>query len=72
MTFSPAKTRLDYINDFFADCWTNCAIKVGFAHKRSKLILGRQPATTIFLFFGACFMASIMRFSVGPLTAQVL
>ena len=26
----------------------------------------------IFLFFGVCFMALIMRFSVGPFTAQVL
>ncbi len=26
----------------------------------------------IFLLFGVCFMACIMRFSVGPFTAQVL
>ena len=28
--------------------------------------------TTIFLPFGACFMSSIIRFSVGPFTAQLL
>jgi len=39
---------------------------------RSWLIFGRHPVIMIFLLFGVCLMASIMRFSVGPFTAQVL
>ena len=40
--------------------------------RRSRLILGRHPVRMIFLFLGVCFMSFMMRFSVGPLTAQVL
>ena len=40
--------------------------------RRSRFIFGRHPIIMVFFVFGVCFMAFIMRFSVGPFTAQVL
>ena len=72
VTFSPFRTRLVMFAICVAAAGPTAALKRVSRRKRSKLISGKQPAMTIFLFRGVRFMASIMRFSVGPFTAHVL
>jgi hypothetical protein len=72
ITFSPAKTLFTTSTISAPKAGPTTPLKYVSEHNRSKLIFGKQPAIMIFLFFGACFRASIMRFSVGPLTPQVL
>ena len=71
-TLSPATTRLTISTIFLPTEGPTTASNCTSRSNRSKLIIGKQPARMIFFPFGARFMASIMRFSVGPLTAQVL
>ena len=71
-TFSPAKTRETISMIVLPTEGPTAPLKWTSRCKRSKLTMGKHPVTISFLSFGARFIASIMRFSVGPFTAQVL
>jgi len=72
VTFSPFRTRFMMSTICWAAAGPATALKRVSRCRRSKLMSGKQPVMIIFLFFGVRFMASIMRFSVGPFTAHVL
>ena len=72
MGFWPSMTSLTMFMIFSPAAGPVAPLKVVSRVSRSRLIFGKHPVMMIFLFFGVCFMSFMMRFSVGPLTAQVL